>query len=68
MKFDCFLHMVDSSHSDYYYYEKTVAEWLTSLKVDDLPTITVYNKKDAIVHKDFVPRVQHDALLISAFN
>lgn len=63
---DLLLHVVDSSHPDYYHHEKTVKEVLSTLKVEDMPIITVYNKKDC-VHADFVPQAK-DSMAISAFS
>lgn len=63
---DLLLHVVDSSHPDYYHHEKTVKDVLTSLEVDNLPVITVYNKID-IVHSDFVSQAK-ESIQLSALN
>lgn len=64
---DLLLHVVDSSHPDYFNHEKTVYDVLTSLEADDLPVITVYNKKD-IVHPDFVPQAKSPSISLSAYD
>lgn len=43
---DLLLHVVDASHSQYKMQMVTVREVLTKLKIDDKPTLTVYNKMD----------------------
>ncbi|TDL34963.1 GTPase HflX [Jeotgalibacillus sp. S-D1] len=64
---DLLLHVVDASHSNYVEHEKTVQRLLQDLKMDHIPQITVYNKKDMIT-EDFVPSPNQDSLLISALN
>lgn len=43
---DLLLHVVDASHPQYKMQMITVREVLTKLKIDDKPTLTVYNKMD----------------------
>ncbi|MFC7061123.1 GTPase HflX [Halobacillus seohaensis] len=51
---DFILHMVDASHPDHLEQEKTVNRLLEELDASQLPTITVYNKKD-LLEEDFIP-------------
>ncbi len=64
---DLLLHVVDMSNPDYFQHEKTVKKLLDDLKVEDIPQITVYNKKD-IQHPDFVPTADTPTAFISAFD
>lgn len=64
---DLILHVVDSSNPDYFQHEKTVNGLLTELETEQIPQITVYNKKDA-QHKDFVPSTRNESVQISALN
>jgi GTP-binding protein HflX len=64
---DLILHIVDSSNPDYYNHEQTVYKLLEELGADQIPVLTVYNKKDER-HPDFVPSSGHESILISAFN
>ncbi|MFC0271431.1 GTPase HflX [Metabacillus herbersteinensis] len=61
------LHIVDSSNEDYANHEKTVYKLLDELEVNEIPVLTVYNKRDNIT-SSFVPSPKGDSLLISAFN
>jgi GTPase len=64
---DLLLHVVDMANPDYFSHEKTVNKLLEELEVDQLPQITVYNKRD-IAHPDFVPVAKTATAFISAFN
>jgi GTPase len=64
---DLILHVVDSSNPDYYNHEQTVYKLLDELGVSNVPIITVYNKRD-IAHRNFVPSMKTEAIIISAFN
>lgn len=62
---DLILHIVDASNPDFFNHEKTVNMLLRELKVDDIPTITIYNKRD-LLHPNFVPSLSVNTELISA--
>lgn len=64
---DLLLHVVDMSNPDYFQHEKTVNELLKDLEIQQIPQVTVYNKKD-IQHPDFVPTAKTETVFISAFN
>ncbi|MFD1735904.1 GTPase HflX [Bacillus salitolerans] len=64
---DLILHVVDSSNPDYFNHEQTVYKLLEELKADQIPVLTVYNKRDEL-HHEFVPSSKSASLLISAFN
>lgn len=64
---DLLLHVVDMSNQDYFSHEKTVNKLLEDLEVNQIPQITVYNKKD-IAHPDFVPVADTETAFISAFS
>ncbi|EIJ81407.1 GTP-binding proten HflX [Bacillus methanolicus PB1] len=64
---DLLLHVVDMSNPDYFQHEKTVNELLEDLQIQQIPQITVYNKKD-VQHPDFVPTAKTETVFISAFN
>lgn len=51
---DLILHMIDSSHEDYEGHEETVKRLLEELEADDIPVLTVYNKRDR-KRPDFIP-------------
>lgn len=63
---DLLLHVVDSSNPDFYQHENTVRKILKELEADQIPQLTVYNKKD-IQHPDFVPNAKTEIVQISAF-
>lgn len=63
---DLLLHVVDMANPDYFSHEKTVNKLLEDLEVNQLPQITVYNKRD-IAHPDFVPVAKTETAFISAF-
>ena len=64
---DLILQVVDSSNPDYFQHEETVNHLLTELETEQIPQITVYNKKDT-QHKDFVPSTKNQSIQISALN
>ncbi|WP_243291851.1 GTPase HflX [Bacillus sp. FJAT-47783] len=64
---DLILHVVDSSNPDYESHENTVYQLLEDLEVNDVPIVTVYNKKDQQL-ADFVPTSQGECIQVSAFN
>jgi GTPase len=63
---DLLLHVVDMSNQDYFSHEKTVNKLLEELEVNQIPQITVYNKRD-IAHQDFVPVAKSETVFISAY-
>ncbi|EDL64554.1 GTPase HflX, partial [Bacillus sp. SG-1] len=64
---DLLLHVVDSSNPDYNNHEKTVQSLLEELKMDHIPQLTIYNKRDEM-HPDFVPDSSNEKIIISALN
>ncbi len=65
---DLILHVVDSSNPDYFNHEETVYELLEDLDVNDIPILTVYNKKDEMA-ENFIPGTRAGSkLLISAYD
>jgi GTP-binding protein HflX len=64
---DLILHVVDSSNPDYFNHEQTVYKLLEELGAENIPVLTVYNKRDEF-HNDFVPSSKHESIQISAFN
>lgn len=64
---DLILHVVDSSNPDYFQHEETVNKLLEDLETDEIPQLTVYNKKD-ILNPDFVPSAKNETIQISALS
>jgi GTPase len=64
---DLLLHVVDMSNQDYFQQEQTVQKILKDLDIEQIPQLTVYNKRD-LRHPDFVPTANTEAVVISAFN
>ncbi|MGD7043775.1 GTPase HflX [Jeotgalibacillus proteolyticus] len=64
---DMLLHVVDASHPDYVEHEKTVHKLFKDLKMDHIPTMTVYNKKDEVWNQ-FAASPNQNWMLISALN
>jgi GTPase len=64
---DLLLHVVDSSNPDYFQHEKTVQDLLKELDIQQIPQLTVYNKRD-MMDADFVPTAKTDTIIISAFD
>ncbi len=64
---DLLLHVVDMSSADSYQHEQTVQKLLEDLDIQQIPQLTVYNKRD-MKNPDFVPTAKTEALQISAFS
>ncbi|MDG5470382.1 GTPase HflX [Jeotgalibacillus sp. ET6] len=64
---DMLLHIVDASHPDYVEHEKTVHKLFKELKMDHIPTMTVYNKKDEVWNQ-FTASPNQNWMLISALD
>lgn len=64
---DLLLHVVDASHPNYVEHEKTVQKLFHDLKMDQIPQLTVYNKRD-IAGGGFVPTPNQHSIFISAHN
>lgn len=64
---DLLIHLVDCSSPDYFQHEQTVNKLLTDLENEEIPQLTVYNKRD-LQHHDFVPTAKTKAIQISAFD
>src|SRR5690625_509481 len=62
---DLLLHVVDASNEGYENQQHTVMEILEDLGADNLPMLTVYNKKD-LLKEPFFPSL-HPNILISAY-
>ncbi|MRH42626.1 GTPase HflX [Aquibacillus halophilus] len=62
---DLILHMVDASHPDQVQHQHTVNRLLDSLDANQIPMLTVYNKKDLLT-EDFIPSA-HPSLTVSAY-
>ncbi|WP_102346856.1 GTPase HflX [Bacillus sp. Marseille-P3661] len=62
---DLILHVVDASNPDYFNHEKTVYRILEDLDIQEIPILTVYNKRD-LVSNHFVPS-SNEMVLISAY-
>lgn len=62
---DFIIHVVDASHPDIEQHQETVNELLNELEAHQIPTLTVYNKKDLLTW-EFIPML-HPYLFISAF-
>lgn len=63
---DLLLHVVDSSQEFVGQQEETVIGLIRDLEMEEIPIITIYNKKDEM-HADFVPHL-HPNIVISALN
>ncbi|MFZ3587833.1 GTPase HflX [Bacillus sp. DJP31] len=63
---DLILHVVDSSNADYFNHEQTVYKLLKELDADQIPIVTIYNKRDE-VHPEFMPSSTHEFIEVSAF-
>ncbi|MPQ25707.1 GTPase HflX [Bacillus paralicheniformis] len=62
---DLILHMIDSSHEDYEGHEATVKRLLEELEADDIPVLTIYNKRDR-KRPDFIPSSGRGHIMTSA--
>ena len=63
---DLLLHVVDCSQEFVAQQEETVMGLIRDLEMEEIPLITVYNKKDQM-HPDFVPHL-HPNIVISALD
>ncbi|MGP6139681.1 GTPase HflX [Jeotgalibaca sp. A127] len=63
---DLLLHVVDCSQEFVEQQEETVMGLIRDLDMEEIPVITVYNKKDAM-HPDFIPHLQPN-IVISALD
>ncbi|MFC4387478.1 GTPase HflX [Gracilibacillus marinus] len=63
---DLILHVIDVNAPDKEDHEKTVLQLLEELDANEIPLITIYNKKDLINEENFVANSQ-PSLLVSAF-
>ena len=63
---DLLLHVVDASSSNIDRHENTVLELMNDLEMDNIPMLTVYNKKD-LVKGEFYPTLFPN-IIISAIN
>ncbi|WP_174613397.1 GTPase HflX [Virgibacillus ihumii] len=61
---DFILHVVDAANPDMEQHHNTVKSLLKDLEADDIPMLTVYNKKD-LLDDDFIG-IDHPNILISA--
>ncbi|RKL69083.1 GTPase HflX [Salipaludibacillus neizhouensis] len=64
---DLILHVVDSSSPDFVNHEETVEKILLDLEAEQIPMLTVYNKRDQI-EGDFFSHSKGASVLISAHN
>ncbi|SHN17210.1 GTPase HflX [Gracilibacillus kekensis] len=64
---DIILHVIDVAAPNKEEQEQTVYRLLTELGADQIPMLTIYNKKDLIEDAEFVPG-SHPYLLISALD
>ncbi|UOQ50631.1 GTPase HflX [Gracilibacillus caseinilyticus] len=62
---DLILHVIDAAASNRDKQERTVYHLLQELEADDIPVLTIYNKKDLIDEEHFVPS-SYPYVLISA--
>lgn len=63
---DLIIHVVDVTHEDKDQQQQTVVDILSDLDAKNIPTITVYNKRDKLTG-DFIP-TYHPYALISAYD
>lgn len=64
---DLLVHVVDASHPARDMHEDTVMNLLRELKMDKIPMLVVYNKKDRL-NKDLFTPTLHPSILISAYS
>jgi GTP-binding protein HflX len=62
---DIILHVVDSSTEEYPGHQTTVKKLLTELEADQIPRLTVYNKRDRKT-EGFIPSDEEKYVLVSA--
>src|SRR5690625_4831746 len=63
---DFILHVVDGSNRDHIQHQQTVNQLLKELNANQIPMLTVYNKKDQI-KEEFIPS-NHPSIIISAYD
>ncbi len=63
---DFIIHVVDASNNDYNQHEVVVHEILEELDANNIPMLTVYNKKD-LLNDAFIP-TNHPSIVMSAYN
>lgn len=63
---DLIIHVVDVTHEDKQQQQETVINILQDLDAKNIPTLTVYNKRDKLT-EDFIP-THHPYALISAYD
>ncbi|MFC4023067.1 GTPase HflX [Oceanobacillus longus] len=63
---DFLLHVVDGSHPDQAQQQDTVNDLLDELQAQNLPMLTLYNKKD-LIQEDFIP-MNHPYIMMSAYD
>ncbi|MGJ9458942.1 GTPase HflX [Oceanobacillus sp. CF4.6] len=63
---DFLLHVVDGSHPDQAQQQDTVNNLLDELQAQNLPMLTLYNKKD-LIQEDFIP-MNHPYIRMSAYD
>lgn len=61
---DILVHVVDRSHPNYKGHIQTVMQLLKDLEMDDIPLVTLFNKKDKLTEQ--VDETIFDAMLVSA--
>ncbi|MGL4820206.1 MAG: GTPase HflX, partial [Bacilli bacterium] len=61
------VHVVDSSHENYQGHQETVEKILGDLKMEQIPQVVVYNKRDR-APEDFVPNTTHPHVWVSAYH
>lgn len=63
---DLIIHVVDGAHSNYLEQQKTVIKLLEELDANEIPTLTIYNKKD-LLKEQLIPSL-HPNLVMSAYD
>jgi GTP-binding protein HflX len=64
---DFILHVVDSSDANYAGHEKTVKNLLREMEAEQIPALTLYNKKDR-TEPSFIPSPHGEHVRVSAFH
>ena len=60
---DLLLHVVDASAPDRLQHERTVQTLIKELALENIPCLTVYNKRDQVDSKEFVPTLFPNVLI-----
>ena len=63
---DFIYHVVDAAHPDHRQHQATVVKLLQDLKADQIPMLTVFNKKDLLTEA-FIPST-HPSIIASAYD